>query len=87
MKLGTETLVGRKASISKAERTLASAITAVKRGDLRLASSRAVTAAVQAATASIGASPSVVRRADQVTKDAREIIQGIVISEIAIGAI
>lgn len=62
-----------KAKISDAERTIALALASKKRGDLRLAASRAITAVVIAARSR---SP---KRADKVVKEAREIMQSIVL--------
>jgi superfamily I DNA and RNA helicase len=85
MNIGITDLIGRKASISQAERTLKMAVSAAEKGDFRLASSRAITAIIQAASASVGASGSTIKRADFVVKSAREVIQGIVLSKIAMG--
>ena len=78
-----DTLLGRKHSVSSAERTLKIAFSAMRRGDRRLASSRAVTAAVQASIASVGANALTVKRAEKVVFEARRIIQSLVISRAA----
>lgn len=75
-------LLGKKHTVKQAERTLSLARSALRKGDKRLASSRALTAAVQAAVASVNKSSSIVNRADEVILSAREIIQGIVISRV-----
>lgn len=68
-------LLKRKPKIGEAERTLKLANAAWKKGDLRLAVSRAITAVVQAAKSGN------IKRADKVVKDARVLLQGAVISK------
>lgn len=75
----TSPLVGRRASIVDAEHTLKLAVSAYRRGDKRLSISRAITAAVQAATASLRGPAEVVERADKVIQAVRRLIQGIVV--------
>jgi len=82
MTLG-EALLGKKLPVAVAERTMRLALMAFQAGDRRLASSRALTAAVQAAVASVKASPIVVRRAEEVVYEARRLIQGLVIARAA----
>ena len=72
-------LVGKRASIVDAEHTLKLALSAAHHEDRRLAVSRAITAAVQAATASIGKPQEVVERAERVIQAVRQLVQGIVI--------
>ena len=81
--MASETLMGRRHSIATAEHTLKIALSALKQGNRRLASSRAVTAVIQAAIASIGASPMVVRRAELIGFEGRRIIQHLVLSRAA----
>ena len=78
-----ESLLGKKLPVAVAERTMRMALIALKAGDRRLASSRALTAAVQAAVASVGAPRSVVERAEEVVYEARRIIQALVIARAA----
>jgi len=66
--------------VAAAEHTLKTAFSAFKRGDQRLASSRAVTAIIQAAIASMGASESVVGRAETIAFEGRRLIQTLVLS-------
>src|SRR3990172_2623262 len=75
-----EALLGRRHSVATAEHTLKTALSALKRGDRRLASSRALTAVIQAAIASVGAAPLVVRRAEMVAFQGRRVIQHLVLS-------
>jgi len=73
-------LLGKKLPVAVAERTMHLALMALKTGDRRLASSRAVTAAVQAAVASVNAPADVVRRAEAIVYEARRVIQALVIA-------
>lgn len=82
MKLG-ESLLGKKLPIAVADRTMRMALAALKSGDRRLASSRAVTAAVQAAVASVKAPPAVVEHAEKIVYMARKLIQELVIARAA----
>lgn len=76
-------ILAKNPSLSDARRTLSLAISALKKGDKRLASSRAVTAAVLAAGAAVGKSARHRREAEGVILKARAIVQGIVISRVA----
>jgi len=82
----TSPLVGRRASIVDAEHTLKLAVSAYRRGDKRLSVSRAITAAVQAATASLRGPDEVVERADKVIQAVRRLVQGIVVGGALSGA-
>jgi hypothetical protein len=78
-----QALLGRRHSVADAEHTLKTAVSALKRGDRRLASSRAVTAIIQAAIASMGAPDATVDRAEAVAFEGRRIIQSLVLSRAA----
>jgi hypothetical protein len=77
------TLLGRRHSIETAEHTLKTALSALKQGNARLASSRTVTAIIQASIASVGAPAPVVRRAEAITFEGRRIIQHLVLARAA----
>jgi hypothetical protein len=75
-----DVLVGKRHPIGASEHTLRIAISAFRKGDYRLAASRALTAAVQAASAAVGGSSEVVERAEKVIFQARLLIQSLVIA-------
>lgn len=77
------TLLGRRHSIATAEHTLRTALSAAKQGNARLASSRAVTAIIQASIASVGAPAPVVHRAEAITFEGRRLIQHLVLARAA----
>lgn len=79
----SDVLIGKKHPIGTAEHTLQTALSALKRGDRRLASSRAVTAVAQAAAAAVGASSDIIDRAEKVVFEARRLIQSLVIARAA----
>lgn len=73
-------LLGKKHSIVEAEHTLRIATGAYKRGDMRLAVSRGITAIIQASIASLNAPEEIVERSEHVVQGVRRIIQGAVLS-------
>lgn len=75
--------IGRKHSIVTAEHTLRIAVSALRRGDLRLAVSRGITAVIQASTAALGAPQEIKERADRVVQATRKLIQGVVVRRAA----
>jgi len=81
--LGAIELLAKSASVADAEHTLALALGAWKRGDRRLAISRAITAAVQAGIA--GRRPSAteadIERSERVIQRVRNLVQGVVVGE------
>jgi hypothetical protein len=78
-----DSLLGRRSPIVEAERTLKLALSALRRGDRRLAASRAITAIIQASTASVGATSDTLKRAWRVVFSARRLIHSIVIERAA----
>ena len=80
-----EDLLGKRLPIAVAERTLALAASALKAGDRRLASSRAITAVIQASVASARMSPKSedMLRARFIVLSARSLIQKLVIARAA----
>lgn len=77
-----QTLIGRRHSIGDAEWTMKLALSALRKGDHRLASSRVITAIIMASIASVGASPGVIRRAERIVLEGRRIIQSLVLSRV-----
>ncbi len=76
VEVGMNGLAGRLGNLKKARTKLRSAKSAYRQGDLRLAVSRALTAAVTAARASSG------RDSQAVIQKARELIQGVAIKKL-----
>ena len=74
-------LLGRKHSILKAQHTLKLVLQAVKRGDLRLAVSRGITAVIEASSAAVGAPEATVGKAKAIVEAVRKVIQGAVITK------
>ena len=83
MSIGISPLLEKRQTIGSAERTLRLVMQALNKGDLRLAVSRGITAIIQAASASVGAKKSTVKRAGKVIQEVRNIIQGAVLTKIS----
>ena len=85
MNLGLSPLLVEKTKLDDAKHTMHLAMDAAKRGDTRLAVSRAITAAVQASRVSCFAKDNrTLVAADDVIQRAREVIQGIALKKVMI---
>lgn len=80
MRLGISPLLVRKPTLGEARKTMNLALSAARRGDLRLGVSRAITAIAQASIVGyLAKGQSGKLAADNVIQDARGLIQGIVV--------
>lgn len=86
MRLGISPLLVETPRIAAARKTLRAARSAFRSGNLRLAASRAITAAVQAGIAGyLSRAPETKLEAHNIIEEVRELLQGIVIRQAGVG--
>jgi hypothetical protein len=80
-------LLGKSHSIARAELTLRSVKSAAKEGNIRLAVSRGITAIIHATAAAYKAPAPIVRKAEAIVQEVRDVIQGAVIKKATLGGL
>lgn len=80
-------LLGKRHSIARAEQTLKTMKSAAEAGNLRLAVSRGITTIIQATAAAYKAPAPIIRRAEAIVQETRNIIQGAIIHRAALNGL